>query len=117
MAGSPRSQVNATEEGVEQYFKTAPGFVDQKSFIQACKDAIANPSLAEEQMDAVLRAEVWALVKTLPAVSAARQGTAASWWWAVSNQPLTPVPLLSLETIAECDPRECLFRNGTWTAP
>jgi hypothetical protein len=110
------AQDNAKVAGADTYFNAAPGFMDQKSFIQACKDAIANKSLAEDNMDAVLRAEVWALDQMLPAEAAGKKGTSGGWARVLSNQ-LNPTPVLSLETISEFDPRTCVFKGGTWVAP
>jgi hypothetical protein len=108
------AQDNAKADAVG--FKTVPGFMDQKSFYQACKDALTDPSLSVDNMDAVMRAEIWALDQILPAESAAKKGASGGWSRALSNQ-LTPVPLLSLETITEFDPRKCVFRDGTWVEP
>ena len=40
---------------------TAPGLTDQKSFVQACKDM----DTSEDQLEAVLRAELWAIDQIL----------------------------------------------------
>jgi hypothetical protein len=42
---------------------------------------------------------------------------AIPWSRIVEREGAAPVPWLSLETITEFDPRECLFRNGKWVRP
>lgn len=111
------AQANANATGVGHYFNAAPGFMDQKSFIQACKDAIVNKSLAEDNLDAVLRAEVWALDQILPVDAAGKKIASGGWARVLSSQPLNPTPVLTLETITEFDPRKCVFQKGTWVAP
>ncbi len=44
-------------------------------------------------------------------------GRRRSWASALSNPQLTPIPVLTLESITDYDPRKCIFRNGAWVAP
>jgi hypothetical protein len=110
------AQANAEVEGVAPYFSAAPGMMDQKSFVQACKDAATSKDNREDHLDVILRAEAWAIDQILPP-EPAKQGAARGWSRALGSQDLTPVPRWSLETITEFDPRQCVFRNGEWVAP
>jgi hypothetical protein len=42
---------------------------------------------------------------------------AAAWAEAVARKETAPVRDLTLQTLTEFDPRECLFRNGRWVRP
>ena len=154
----------ASEKGAADYFSKS-GMRDQKSFLQACSDAICSKcnqtkyvncttcngkgkvvdalggqeacaacngkgkqkcsacdgtgvnAYSEEYLQVILRAEVWALDQVLPAeVATKKNAPSASWSRAMSSQP-SPVPGLTLETLGEFDPRQCVYRKGTWTTP
>jgi hypothetical protein len=47
----------------------------------------------------------------------ARQPASVSWSQIERSGATTPIPALSLTTIAEFDPRQCVFREGAWVAP
>jgi hypothetical protein len=41
----------------------------------------------------------------------------ASWSWIVQRDGTEPVPSLTLETLTQYDPRDCVFRDGKWIRP
>ncbi len=47
----------------------------------------------------------------------ARQTASITWSQIERSGATTPIPALSLTTIAEFDPRQCVFRDGAWVAP
>ncbi len=110
-----KAQANAAVKGVEFYFKAAPGLGDRERFVQACKDAIATKQAADDYVEAAIGAEIWALDQMLPTAPTGKQG--GGWSSVLHQGELTAVPLLSLETICEYDPRACVFRNGMWVVP
>jgi len=81
----------------------------------ACDGAGKTP-ISEDVLRSVLRAELWALEQILPSESASPKNNVGGWSSAVSN-PQASIPLLTLETITEFDPRKCVFRNGSWELP
>jgi hypothetical protein len=112
------AQQNAGVPAVAVCFKQAPGMMDQKSFIQACKDATLNKSVAEGHLEYVLRAEIWALRQILADDPMPMKKIGAGGWYsALHNHELSPIPPLSLETITQYNPRECVFRKGSWKVP
>jgi hypothetical protein len=111
------AQANANVAGVAVCFKNAPGRIDQKSFVQACKDAALDKSVAENHLDFVLRAEIWALERTLADGPSPPRKIGGGWFGALNNRDLRPLPTWNLETITEHDPRNCVFRKGNWTLP
>jgi hypothetical protein len=83
-----------------------------------CNGTGVNTSRLDQHVDTIVRGELWALDRLAPdAASATKPAAARSWASALSNPQLTPIPVLTLETIADYDPRKCVFRNGNWVAP
>lgn len=57
----------------------------------------------------------WMLTRSPDEVAAAERGTV--WSQLADRQQLAPVLPLTLETLTEFDPRECLYRHGRWVRP
>lgn len=67
--------------------------------------------LTDDQLRLILRAEY-------EEASAGQSNPAAeSWSTLLGNYRPTPVPALTLETLTEYDPRQCVFRGGKWVEP
>jgi hypothetical protein len=83
-----------------------------------CDGTGINRNAVDDNFDAVVRAELWSIEHMLPnAPAPEKRSGPGTWASAVSNPQLTPIPVLTLETITEYDPRKCVFRNGSWVAP
>jgi hypothetical protein len=84
----------------------------------SCDGTGANAHSIEENLETIVRTELWVLDQMLPdAPAVEKSGGPGSWASAVSNPQLTPIPRMTLETIADFDPRKCIFRKGSWIAP
>jgi hypothetical protein len=80
-----------------------------------CGGIRKGASLSDDQLRGILKAEYfWGEDKTDPKTMAP---TAARWSALLSTQRAAPVPLLSLETVTEFDPRKCLYKGGKWVEP
>lgn len=81
----------------------------------ACGGVKKGPNLTDDQLRGVLKAEyVWGEEKGDPRAMA--QG-GARWSTLLATQRPAPVPVLSLETVTEFDPRKCVYRDGKWVEP
>jgi hypothetical protein len=80
----------------------------------SCDGTGSNP-VPDDYLRAVLRAEVWAVdqIITMPPIAKKSPGS----WNRALNDHQTKVPVLTLDAITGYNPRECVFRNGKWTAP
>jgi hypothetical protein len=84
----------------------------------SCNGSLLNKGYSDDYLEDVLRAEVWALDQLLPSQpDTSKSVRGGSWYSALNRGDRAPAPSLSLETITEYDPRECIFRNGKWVAP
>ncbi len=74
--------------------------------------------LSNQQLHRVLRAET-ALeeIKLGRSGSGEAVGEAAQWSSVLRPGGMTPVPAVSLQTLTEFDPTECVFRGGKWVKP
>ena len=75
---------------------------------------LASPSLGNQQLAQVLRAEL-----ALEALDtrAGEAVSAASQWSLGDPRGLAPLPSLKLDGLSEFDPAECVFRDGRWVRP
>jgi hypothetical protein len=81
---------------------------------------LSNSSqLSNQQLTRVLRAEIALeeakLGRTASGESSA--GRQSPWSSVLRPGSLAPMPLLTLETLTEFNPAECVFRNGKWVRP
>jgi hypothetical protein len=86
-----------------------------KQKCSSCDGSGLNP-FPEDRLKAVLRAEIWALDQVL-VNEATKKSAAAGGWSNALNSQQAPLPTLTLETIAQHDPRQCVFRKGEWVVP
>jgi len=74
--------------------------------------------LSNSQLLRVLRAEVvLEELKLGRAVTTERTPDVGNWSGSLLSGGMEPLPRLSLQTLTEFDPTECVFRNGKWVRP
>ena len=79
-------------------------------------DGTGMSALNDEQLRAVIQAELWSI--ECIASGEVKPGSIGERGWSnVLKAPPRPAVALSLETISEYDPRQCVFRKGAWTMP
>ena len=108
--GESRWRTLADREIVKKAFERFSDVLSHEEFI----------SVGKETPPDVLRK-----VLTLELILAGKDGSerkqhskeVAPWSRIVDREGTVAVPWLSLETITEFDPRECLFRSGNWGRP
>ena len=80
--------------------------------------AFVNQGLPDDVLRMILRAELWASDQLSGGNAAGKKGPGeTSWASLLEAHQVSPVAPLSLETITEFDPRNCLYRNGAWVTP
>ena len=124
---------------MDKVFSKVPGMMDQKAFLQRCADLTCvtcvakgkakkdcatcggtgvNQTFPDEAMRIFLRAELWVIEQLSGGGASDKKNPGETRWSSILQAKKgSPVSPLSLETITEFDPRECLFRNGRWEAP
>jgi hypothetical protein len=84
----------------------------------ACQGTGVNLVIADGTLRSLLRDELWALDQLSGAGVGGKKGAGEAKWSAILRaRQVSPVSPLSLETVTEFNPRECLYRNGHWVAP
>jgi hypothetical protein len=102
---------------MDSCFRIVPGKMKRLDFLKACKSSESSKSYDEDQMEAILRTEIW-VDDHIRALGAATTSTGADSWSRVLNTGQTEaIPPLTLETVTEFDPRACVFRKGKWVVP
>ena len=85
-----------------------------KTMCSSCKGTSQVLKLGDSELRALLQIELWEGSES----SAARAVPAeAKWSKVLSGQKPAPVPALTLESLSEFNPRQCLFRDGRWVEP
>jgi hypothetical protein len=81
---------------------------------EACDGQGANQAVIDENLPVILKAELWALDR-LSGGGNAKRGD-GSWTSVIQSRQgqTSPAGSLSLETITEFDPRNCVYRGGVW---
>lgn len=74
-------------------------------------------SISDEVLRSLIQSELWAVDQLAGADPIAKKGGDASWSTVLRARQVAPVSALTLETITEFDPRQCIYKNGKWTAP
>ncbi len=83
-----------------------------------CAGTGLGQGCSDEQLAAIIKAELWAVDQVLgPDVTVKKGSSDGKWTGLLQSKTRTPIPLLSLETITEFDPRKCHFRDGEWVEP
>lgn len=83
-----------------------------------CSGTGLGQGCSDEQMAAIIKAEIWAVEQILgPDTAVKKTSNDGKWTGLTSKRNRNPLPLLSLETITEFDPRKCHFRDGQWVEP
>lgn len=104
--------------------KTAFNFGNEKCFTcagsgqilcRSCDGTGASPSVIENHLPIILRTELWAA--ELFTGEPSDLPVPGGWGATYQSRQMNPVPVLSLETITEFDPRQCLFRDYAWKTP
>ena len=96
-----------------------PDCVGWKSLVCSdCSGAGHTLKMNQEQVQALLRAELWGLNQTLGVAAADNKEEAPKKWTELATAARAgPVPGLTLETLTSFDPRQCVYRNGKWVEP
>jgi hypothetical protein len=81
-----------------------------------CKGKPRPAPLSERDLRRVILAELAALGQAATA-EAGRATPGRSWGALLDRGRTAPAPFLSLETLTEFDPRQCLYRGGKWVLP
>jgi hypothetical protein len=83
-----------------------------------CDGTGFNPTLPDEVLRVIVRAELWAMDQLTGGAGRGKDGQRPTSWSALlQERQVHPVSILSLETITDIDPRRCHYRNGEWVAP
>jgi len=110
----------ASREGMDRVFAAVPGMMDQKAFLQRCKDLGKGdpPTFPDDAMRVILKAELWVIGQQSGGAAPGKKTARETNWAAILQDRADPVPPLSLETdTRDFDPRKCHYRNGQWVAP
>jgi hypothetical protein len=75
-------------------------------------DEFSQPGLPDPLLQKIVSLEL-----ALESGEAAKEDAPLAWSQIGGEGATSPVPSLRLETVTEFDPRQCLYRNGRWTAP
>jgi hypothetical protein len=103
---------------MDKIFSLIPGMVDQKTYLQWCNEGGKDIDIPEENLRIILQAELWAVDQLTGANPGSKKGNTETPWSSIlETRPLTPVQPLSLDTVTEFNPRDCLYRKGRWVTP
>jgi hypothetical protein len=111
----------ANQKDMDLVFSMAPGKMDKATFLQWCIDAdgpSGSQSLSEDRLRMVLQAELWVLEQLSRGDTGDKTSAGETKWSSIlQSRQVGSVPVLSLETVSEFDPRKCLYREGKWVVP
>jgi hypothetical protein len=99
---------------VQSQFDEFQQVLTYQQFDNACKST-SELSLAILQKIVLL--ELSLSEKTDADTDPERTTSSASWQQSLARDGRTPLPVLSLETLTEFDPRKCQYRAGEWGEP
>ena len=77
-------------------------------------------TLTDDQRKPLLRAELSGETEPIdpaPGPGKDRSGPDRSWSAILNRDQIRPVPVLSLDTLTDINPRLCLYRDGQWVEP
>lgn len=92
--------------------KRTPGLNYTVSACESCDGQGVNQGIIDENLPVVLKAELWSLDRLSGGGNAKRAD--GSWTSVIQSRQPSPAGSLSLETITEFDPRNCVYRGGVW---
>ena len=105
-----------------QRLLTSPSLKDQLTPFQhvlsyeELKAATQAPSLSPHQLQKVLIVEL-ALTQSSADPDPTPQDAAVSWQQSIRGDGRQPMPVLSLESLTEFNPRQCRYQNSKWIEP
>ncbi len=99
---------------VQSQFDEFQQVISFKEFDDACKSAAELPL---DILHKILLVELSMTSKSAADTGAEHTTVSTSWQQSLARDDRTPLPVLSLETISEFDPRKCQYRAGEWIGP
>lgn len=106
----------AERSDAEALFARYGGEVSHEEFLDVCR---SSEGLSPGTLAKLLRLEI--RLSGGPPIADGDTSSAAdkrpSWSAAIAAGNTDPVPSLTLETLTEFDPRNCVYRDGKWVAP
>jgi hypothetical protein len=84
-----------------------------------CGGTGANQTILDNEMQSVLRAELWVTEQLSGGAAAEKKDAGATKWSSIlqARQVSRVVPLSLKTIIPNIDPRKCLYRDGKWVVP